>query len=137
MTEDVRNEEQTDESEPQEDQGEVQQPAEETGGEAEASSEPEFEPPHAVDVDVYDMLRAAIGLFAQEAWIALGVQARPGTIETRTNLQAARVAIDTTGYLIDQLGDQADADERREYNQIMTDLRMNFLRRQSKTDEES
>lgn len=95
---------------------------------------PEGAPPP--DTDVFDMLRAAIGLFAQEAWIALGVQARYGSSETETDLRCARVAIDTTKLLIEQLGDEAEPEEEREFEQLLTNLRLNFVRRRSGADEE-
>ncbi len=89
------------------------------------------------DTDVFDMLRAAIGLFAQEAWIALGVQARYGSSETEVDLRCARIAIDTTRMLIEQLGDEATDAERREFDQLLTNLRINFVRRNSAHEEES
>jgi len=97
-----------------------------------AEEAPEWTPPPPDDLNVFDMLRAAIGLFVQEAWIALGVQARPGATEVRMDLHGARIAIDTTQLLIEKLGDEATAEEKREFEQIMTNLRMNFVRRQAK-----
>ena len=85
----------------------------------------------SMEVDVFDMLRATIGLFIQEAWYALGVQARPGTKEVATDLRCARVAIDTTQALIEQLGDEATEEEKREFEQVLANLRVNFVRRQS------
>lgn len=121
-----------------------EEPAEESADDAEAPPDEEptiseeagfgAEPP--VDTDVFDMLRAAIGLFAQEAWIALGVQARYGSSETGVDLHCARIAIDTTRMLIEQLGDEATDEERREFDQLLTNLRLNFVRRKSKSEEE-
>ena len=117
--------------------GEPSEPEAEGGAAAEEEPEaaeepPEWTPPPPDDLNVFDMLRAAIGLFVQEAWIALGVQARPGAIDVRTDLHCARIAIDTTQLLIEKLGDEATGEERREFEQLMTDLRMNFVRRQAK-----
>ncbi|MFW5866689.1 MAG: DUF1844 domain-containing protein [Armatimonadota bacterium] len=89
------------------------------------------------DTDVFDMLRAAIGLFTQEAWIALGLQPRYGSGEAEMDLRCARVAIDTTQMLIEQLGDEADAEEQREFDRILTDLRVNFMRRRKRADGET
>ncbi|MGC9320531.1 MAG: DUF1844 domain-containing protein [Armatimonadota bacterium] len=122
-----------DEQQHQETAAEPEAPAEEPQGEpGEGTWE---EPPPMVEANVFDMLRAAIGLFAQEAWFALGVQARPGAEEKRTDLSCARVAIDTTRLLIEQLGDEAEANERREFEQLLTDLRINFVRRQKSAGE--
>lgn len=89
----------------------------------------------SMEVDVFDMLRASIGLFIQEAWYALGVQARPGTNEVTTDLRCARVAIDTTQALIEQLGDEATDEEKREFEQVLANLRLNFVRRKSQMGE--
>ncbi|MGI5819253.1 MAG: DUF1844 domain-containing protein [Armatimonadota bacterium] len=130
--------ERTDEETPEE-------PAQETPGAEEPRSGPE-EPidgpdlgagPPPADTDVYDMLRAAIGLFVQEAWVALGLQPRYGSGDTQMDLRCARVAIDTTQMLIQQLGDEADAGEKRDFDRILTDLRVNFMRRSKRAEEEA
>ena len=87
------------------------------------------------DTNVYDMLRAAIGLFIQEGWIALGLQPRYGASETQMDLRCAKVAIDTTQLLVEQLGGEADAAEQREFERALTDLRVNFMRRKAKAGE--
>ncbi|MEA3399819.1 MAG: DUF1844 domain-containing protein, partial [Armatimonadota bacterium] len=112
---------------------ETEAPAEEP--QAEPEEETWEEPPPMAEADVFDMLRAAIGLFTQEAWFALGVQARPGASETRTDLRCARIAIDTTRLLVEQLGDEAEVEERREFEQLLTNLRINFVRRQQSSNE--
>ncbi len=122
------------EAEAQQPEAEAQQPeaAPEEAGDEAAEGEGWEEPPPPPDMNAFDMLRAAIGLFVQEAWIAMGVQARPGATEVVTDLRCAQVAIDTTQMLIDKLGDEASDDERREFDHVMTDLRLNFVRRQSR-----
>lgn len=117
--------------------------AEEVGEQGESAPEEDwseqgsgFDPGEAMpETDVFDMLRAAIGLFAQEAWIALGVQARYGAAETAVDLKCARIAIDTTRILVENLGDEATDEEKREFEQLLTNLRINFLRRKSKSHE--
>ncbi len=124
------------EAEAREPEAEAQEPeaeaAPEEAGDEAAEGEAWEEPPPPADVNVFDLLRAAIGLFVQEALIAMGVQARPGATEVATDLHCAHVAIDTTQMMIDKLGDEASAEERREFEQVMTDLRINFVRRQAK-----
>jgi hypothetical protein len=126
--------------EPEEEPDETGQQADEAADEPEpepTAEEPQFGPEAPPeDTDVFDMLRAAIGLFSQEAWIALGVQARYGSADTETDLNCARVAIDTTQVLVEKLGDEADEAEKREYEQLLTNLRVNFVRRQSKEEGE-
>ncbi|MGD9497475.1 MAG: DUF1844 domain-containing protein [Armatimonadota bacterium] len=117
-------------------QAEEQEPESEAPEAEPAEEKPQWAPPPPEEMNVFDMLRAAIPLFVQEAWIALGVLARPGTSEVKTDLRAARIAIDTTQVLIEKLGDEATSEERREFEQILTNLRMNFVRRQSKAQEQ-
>ncbi len=132
--------------EPQEQPAEEAAPQEEPLNEPEEPEEPEYEPEEPMegpesdagappDTDVFDMLRAAIGLFAQEAWIALGLQPRYGAAETRLDLRCAKVAIDTAQMLVEQLGEQADEVEKREFERTLTDLRVNFMRRKAKAEE--
>lgn len=125
----MRDEERTDETPQQEPEAEPEEPA--AGEPGAGPGEP------APDTDVFDMLRAAIGLFTQEAWIALGLQPRYGSGDTEIDLRCAKVAIDTTQMLIERLGDEADAEEKREFERILTDLRVNFMRRRKRSDEEA
>lgn len=146
MTDDERTDrstqEETAEEAPREEpQSEAEEPEEEPQPEPEPEEpieEPDFDaeaPP--ADTDVFDMLRAVVGLFAQEAWIALGLQARYGSGETKMDLRCAKVAIDTTQMLVEQLGDEANADEKREFDRTLTDLRVNFMRRRKRAEEEA
>ncbi|GEM_PF-955840 len=114
--------------------GEAEAPQEQPAQEPEEPmDEPEYAPgAPAPDTNVYDMLRAAIGLFIQEGWIALGLQPRYGAGETQMDLRCAKVAIDTTQLLVEQLGGEADATEQREFERALTDLRVNFMRRKAK-----
>ena len=136
MTDEDRRDEETEaQDEPEPEAGATEEPeaqAPEPEPEAAAEEQPEWTPPPPDDLNVFDMLRAAIGLFVQEAWIALGVQARPGAMDVKTDLHCARIAIDTTQLLIDKLGDEATTEEQHEFEQIMTNLRLNFVRRQAK-----
>jgi len=130
MTDDERTEDTQDE--PAEDEVRPESEPEEPMGEP--AEGPEGPPP---DTDVFDMLRAAIGLFTQEAWIALGLQPRYGSGDAQMDLRCAKVAIDTTQILVEQLGEEADAEEKREFERIMTDLRVNFMRRRKRADGEA
>jgi hypothetical protein len=134
MTDDERIEESAEEDAEQSETaaGEAQ------SGHEEPDAQPEFDaeaPP--LDTDVFDMLRAAIGLFTQEAWIALGLQPRYGAGETEMDLRCAKVAIDTTQWLVEQLGDEAAEEEKRDFDRTLTDLRVNFMRRRKRAEEEA
>ncbi len=79
--------------------------------------------------DVYTVLRVSLGLFLQQAWISLGLRTAPGATETKTDLQQARVAIDTAAYLFDKLRPVASEEEQKEVELELTNLRINFARK--------
>ena len=95
--------------------------------------EPEApEPPEDTDdveVDTYGVLRLCLGMLVEQAWVQLGVQLAPGAKDTRADLRQAKLAIDTVAYLKDALGDNLRADEKREVEQILATLRLNFVQR--------
>ena len=64
------------------------------------------------------------------------LQTRPGASETSTDLRSARIAIDVAEVIAEKLGEEADEDERRTINQILTDLRVNFVRVSSRSEEQ-
>lgn len=137
MSDEDRIEEQPSEDEPEEPEAtrKPEASAEEVPPEPQAEeseAEAGYTPPPPEDINVFDLLRAVIPMFVQEAWVALGVQARPGATDVHTDLRCARVAIDTTQALVEKLGDEATAEERREFDQVLTTLRVNFVRRQAK-----
>jgi len=39
--------------------------------------------------------------------------------------------------LVQQLGDEADAEEKRDFDRVLTDLRVNFMRRSKRAEEEA
>lgn len=92
------------------------------------AAEPAAEQPQTfADIGVNGILRFSTTLLVEQAWIALGIHAAPGK-ETAANLPEARLAIDVLGYLIDKLGPDLDASEKREMEAVLTNLRMNFVR---------
>jgi len=130
----VTDDERKDENEQQAAQAEDPQAAEEpaqqpesAAQEAEQAEEPAEAPP--VEMDVFDLLRMSVGLFAQEAWIGLGIQARPGSSEVKPDLRLARTAIDTLEFLVGQLGDELEAAEKREMDALLANLRINYVQR--------
>lgn len=112
------------------------QPEKQPVEEPAADEAPAQEPP-LPEVDVFDILRMTLGLFVQEAWVGLGLQARQGTAETKTDLRCARIAIDMVEVMAEKLSEEADEDERRTINQMLTDLRVNFVRVSAKPEEQS
>ncbi|MEI6501873.1 MAG: DUF1844 domain-containing protein [Armatimonadota bacterium] len=80
-------------------------------------------------IDVYGLLRMVLGMCADQAWVQMGLQLAPGAKEIKADLKQARVAIDTVNFIKDALGDNLTAEERREVEQLVATLRMNYVQR--------
>jgi hypothetical protein len=94
-----------------------------------AETQPPVDPFAAVNV--YDNLRFLISLFASQAWVHLGIQAPPGAGETRTDLAQARLAIDMIAAIKEKLGDDLTTPEKNEVELLLSNLRVNYLQRQT------
>lgn len=94
---------------------------------ADAGEEPRG--PSLADLDIYDTLRFLIGVLNQAAWIHLGLVVAPGATEVKTDLAQARVAIDSLEALAQQLRPQADPTEQREIDNVLANLRVNYVKK--------
>jgi hypothetical protein len=96
------------------------------GGEqpTEPAAEPQAQP---VSVDVYTLLRISIAQLASIAWQMMGLQPDPFTNQVRKDINQARVAIDAAAALVDQLKPHLQGQEARDYQTLLTDLRLNFV----------
>ncbi len=81
------------------------------------------------DLEVYDVLRFSLGLFVQQAWIHLGIQKAPGAEDVKTDLEQAKVAIETIRALAAQLEGHVEEGEQREMQAIISNLQINFVQR--------
>ena len=126
---------QEDEQQPEEAAEEQQAPPQEPEDtrQAEATAQ---EAEAAPVVGFYDFLRYSAVSFAAEAWVALGIQVRPGADELENDLCAARTAIDTLEFLVGQLADELEAEEKQAFEAQLTDLRVNYVRRSSAEEKE-
>lgn len=122
---------QEDEQQPEEAAEEEQAPFEEPEDAEQAEGEPPVAP-----LGLFDFLRYSAVSFAAEAWIALGVQLRPGADELETDLRAARIAIDSLEFLVGQLADELEPEERQGFDAELTNLRVNYVRRSSAEEKE-
>jgi len=93
-------------------------------GEPEQSPGPQ-QPPQPVDV--YTVLRFCIAQLAAAAWQKMGLQADPLTNEVHKDLDQARAAIDAATALADRLLPHLEGQEARDYQSLLTDLRLNFV----------
>jgi len=78
-------------------------------------------------IDVYAVLRLSIAQLAGVAWQTMGLQPDPFTKEIRKDMAQARVAIDAAAALVERLEPHIQGQEARDYQSLLTDLRLNFV----------
>jgi len=103
---------------------EVREDAAGPRAEADVSGE---EAESSVPLDVYSVLRLSIAQFAGVAWQMMGLQPDPFTKEMRKDSVQARIAIDAAAALFEQLKPQLKTQEVRDYQNLLNDLRLNFI----------
>ncbi len=94
--------------------------------EQEAAPEAEQEAA-APEITVYGLLRMSVGMYAQQAWIHMGLRMDPSTQKTEQNMPLAKVAIDTVAFVVEQLQPDLTPEEKRELDSLVADLRINYV----------
>jgi hypothetical protein len=94
----------------------------ETSSAGEAAGEVPMKP-----IDVYSVLRLSVAQLSGTAWQMMGLQPDPFTNAVRKDPDQARIAIDATAALVDLLKPHLQGQERRDYEALLTDLRLNFV----------
>ena len=110
------------------DEEEPPQAAETAGPDQPTETQPKAQPASFAEIGVFGILRFSVSLLSEAAWMALGLIATP-TGETREDLAQARIAIDALSDLIARLQPDLDASEKRELEQLLANLRVNFVQR--------
>jgi len=105
---------------------------------AEAPPEEQAERPEEQlrPLDVYTVLRFSIAQLEAVSWQMMGLQADPFTNQTRKDIEQARVAIDATTALVEMLLPHVQGQEAREYQKILTNLRLNFVKQSEESGED-
>ncbi len=85
------------------------------------------EPAERVPLRAPDLLRWCISLLATSAWQAMGLIPDPATNKVERRLDEARLAIDATASLIEHLRPLAAERERRDLDNLLANLRLNFV----------
>jgi hypothetical protein len=80
-------------------------------------------------LSVYDIIVFMVEQMQAVSWQKLGLQHDPMTGKLEANLTEARVAIDTTAFLVQQLESRLDDEDKRRLQSIVRDLRINFVQR--------
>lgn len=97
-------------------------------GEAAAEEEAESPQEPPLPLDVYAVLRVSIAQLASIAWQLMGLQPDPFSNKIRKEMDQARIAIDATAALIEQLQPHLQGQEAKDYQSLLTDLRLNFVK---------
>jgi len=100
-------------------------PAETPAGEAPPEGPPEEPLPKA---DVYVLLQVSVMQFAALAWQKMGLRADPFTNQVEKDIEQARLAIDAVAALLDKLLPHLQGQQARDFQSLLTDLRLNFVR---------
>lgn len=74
-----------------------------------------------------DLLTTFLSLMAMKAWEGMGLVANPMTGKTEKNLEDARLAIDAYAAVLELLRARVDDGSRREMENALTMLRVNFV----------
>jgi len=104
---------------------------EQPGAEPGAEAQGEEAPPGAGElprIDVYAVLHVSIAQLAAVAWQKMGLQADPFTNQVEKDIEQARLAIDAAAGLIEKLQPKLEKQQARDYQNLLTDLRLNFVR---------
>lgn len=78
-----------------------------------------------------DAMRFALGLFADLAWIQLGIRANPANGETKADLAQARLSIDVLAALTQLAEGRFDPHEVRDFKNLVSSLQLNYVQRMS------
>lgn len=93
------------------------------------TTEQEAAKPQVVDISalpVWQILPFFIHILDSVAWQKMGLVVNPMTQEIQKDLNQARVAIDLYEALLNQLGEQVDADTKTALKSRLADLKLNF-----------
>ncbi len=79
---------------------------------------------------IYDILAVMLDQLGGVAWSKLGLQPDMVTGKIEPDLSQARVAIDVVGYLSGVLEPQLDEDEKKHLQNLVRDLKINYVQKQ-------
>ncbi len=102
-------------------------PKEPGAEQAESREETAEEAEKVTALDVYSVLRICVAQLAGIAWQMMGLQPDPFTNTMHKDITQARVAIDATAALIEQLRPHLHGQEAKDYQTLLTDLQLNFV----------
>jgi Domain of unknown function (DUF1844) len=99
-----------------------------------APAEPEGGPSQAVPLAALttsDLVHSFLSLLAMKAWEGMGLVPNALTGKTQKNLDDSRLAIDAYAAVFEVLRSRVDEGPRREMENLLTTLRLNFVDKSS------
>lgn len=82
-------------------------------------------------VSVYDLIGVSLDQFIEIAWVKMGLRADPLTRSESIDMNEAKVAIDIASRFAETLDAHLEEDDRRRVQALLSDLRMNYIRKSS------
>jgi len=80
-------------------------------------------------LSIYDILAVLIEQLSSISWQKLGLQPDHSTGKIEMNLAEAKVGIDTTAFMVQQLESQLDEEDKRRIHSLVRDLRINYVQK--------
>ena len=80
-------------------------------------------------ISVYDLMGVSLDQFIEVAWVKMGLRPDPITRAEATDMEEAKVAIDMANRMAEILDPHLEDEDRRRVQQMLTDLRMNYIRK--------
>jgi hypothetical protein len=82
-------------------------------------------------VSVYDLIGVSLDQFIEVAWVKMGLRADPITRSESIDMSEAKIAIDVASRFAETLDPHLEDEDRRRVQQLLSDLRMNYIRKSS------
>jgi len=80
-------------------------------------------------LNVYDVVSIMLEQMASIAWQKMGLHPDPITGQLSNDFVQAKVAVDAAAYLGSLLTPELDEEDRRRIQNLLTDLKVNFVQR--------
>ncbi len=68
-----------------------------------------------------------IGILNGKAWEYLGLMMNPETKESVVDLKKAKISIDSIEFLLNQIHDQLELEEKKQLENLLANLQMNYV----------
>ncbi len=103
----------------------------------------EYESEHEKDENLKlypDMLPLAtlfvwfMGILNSKAWEYLGLIINPETKDIKQDLKKAKVSIDSFEYLLNQIRNELNSEEKRQLGDMLANLQMNYVEKYKESD---